>query len=57
MRVDVDGVDLLAVVCAADQPGTQAALEHIIQVDPASEGVPLYQVRAGLDWPRAWLLH
>lgn len=57
MRVDVDSVDLLAVVCAADEPGTQAALEHIIQVDPASQGVALYQVRAACSRPAAEVHH
>ena len=41
MSASVENVELLAVVCAADVPGTQAALEHIIAVDPASLGSTL----------------
>ena len=45
MSASVDSVELAAVVCAADEPGTHIALEHITSVDPASQGVPLQQVQ------------
>ena len=46
MQVTVESVELLGVLCAADTPGTQAALDHIVRVDPASQGVSLQQVRS-----------
>lgn len=44
MQATVDSVELLAVVADGSPAGLQAALDHIVAVDPASAGVPLQQV-------------
>lgn len=44
MHVEVDFVDLVAVICPKGTATTNAALKKIIELDPPSKGVPMHQV-------------